>query len=98
MKDFWTCGPFKECNDRMENMAFRIEQMRIFMELLEEDKSNQDLVENGSDDERLLASMVQLDIDNKIAILLGVPDGREEKTDEISRETVLEFIDKRSAE
>ena len=98
MKDFWTCGPFKECNDRMENMAFRIEQMRIFTELLEEDKSNQNVIENGSAEEKLLASMIQLDIDKKMATLLGVPNGREKKVDEISGETVLEFIDKRPAE
>jgi hypothetical protein len=94
MSEFWTCGPFKESVERSKRTAFRMEQMKILMDILEENKINQELMENGTPDEQLLATMIQSDIDKKIGILLGVPDGREKKTDEISREAVLEFIDK----
>ena len=94
MSEFWTCGPFKESVERSKRMAFRMEQMKILMDILEENKINQEFMENGSEDEQLLATMIQTDIDKKIGILLGVPDGTEKKADEISREAILEFIDK----
>ena len=84
MKGFWTCGPFKEAEERLERMVFRIEQMKMFLEILEEDKNNQEIIVSGSLDEKLVASMVQQDIDNKIATILGIPNGNEEKDDEIS--------------
>ena len=31
MKGFWTCGPFKEAEERLERMAFRVEQMNHLM-------------------------------------------------------------------
>lgn len=98
MKEFWTCGPFKDCVDRLNLANFKMEQMRVFLDLLEEDKANQDIVKNGLPREQLLATLVQLDIDKKMAILLGVPDGTKEKTNEISRKTVFEPIHKKSTE
>jgi len=98
MKGFWTCGPFKEIHDRMERMSFRAEQMKVFMDILEEDKVNQELLVSGSLDEQLVAAMIQTDIDKKIAIILGIPDGNEEKNDEISRETLLESVRKGTEE
>jgi len=96
MSGFWTCGPFKEANDRVETMAFRAEQMRIFLELLEEDKANQEVISSGSLDEQLIAKMIQLDIDKKMATILGVPSGNEETDDEISRETLLKHVRERA--
>lgn len=84
MKGFWTCGPFKEAEERLERMVFRIEQMKMFLEILDEDKNNQEIIASGSLDEKLVASMVQKDIDNKMATILGIPNGNEEKDDEIS--------------
>ena len=98
MKGFWTCGPFKEIHERIERMSFRAEQMKVFMDILEEDKANQKLLLSGSLDEQAVAAMIQLDIDKKIAILLGIPDGYEEKNDEISREALLELIRKGTEE
>ena len=98
MKGFWTCGPFKEIHDRMERMSFRAEQMKVFMDILEEDRINQELLLSGSLDEQVIAAMIQSDIDKKIAILLGIPHGNEEKNDEISREALLELVRKRSEE
>lgn len=98
MKGFWTCGPFKEIHERIERMSFRAEQMKVFMDILEEDKINQKLLLSGSLDEQAVAAMIQKDIDKKIAILLGIPDGYEEKNDEISREALLELIRKGTEE
>lgn len=98
MSQFWTCGPFKKAHDRVEKMSYRVEQMKVFMDILEEDKANQKLLLSGSLDEQAVAAMIQLDIDKKIAILLGIPDGYEEKNDEISREALLELIRKGTEE
>ena len=99
MSQFWTCGPFKKAHDRVERMSYKAEQMKMFMELLEEDKANKELLENGTSDEKLLASLAQLEIDKKIATLLGVPyDGSEEKNDEILRAVLLEHVGKRTEE
>lgn len=94
MKGFWTCGPFKEAEDNLDKMIFRAEQMKIFMETLEEVKKVDELIETGTKEERLLASMVKLDLDKKIEILMGIPDGHEETDDEISRETLLESLER----
>jgi len=98
MKKFWICGPFKEVEDRMERAAFKMEQMRIFLDLLEEDKRNQKLLSSDSIDEILLAKVVQADIDKRLNILLGIPNDDEKKDDEISRETILKFIRERTEE
>ena len=90
---FWTCGPFKEAADKLEMMVYKAEQMRIFMETIEESKKVDDLILNGSTEEKLIARMVKLDIDNKLEILIGKPDGHEEKDDEIPRETILESFE-----
>ena len=92
MKGFWTCGPFKEATDRLERMVFRAEQMEVFMNLLEEDQKNQELIVSGSLDEQLIAKMIQLDIDKKMATILGVPSGNEEENDEIFGEALLEHV------
>ena len=90
MKEFWTCGPFKKANDDLERTIFRAEQMHVFMETLEEAKKIDDLIETGTTEEKLLASLMKLDIDKKIETLIGVPDGNEEENAEISGETILE--------
>ena len=94
MKEFWTCGPFKKANDDLERMIFRAEQMRVFMETLEEAKKIDDLIETGTTEEKLLASLMKLDIDKKIETLIGVPDGNEEENAEISGETILESLER----
>ena len=94
MKGFWTCGPFKEANDRLETMVFRAEQMRVFMEVLDEHEKIEEVLETGSPDEKLLAGLMKLDIDKKLEILIGVPDGYEEENDEVPRETILESLER----
>ena len=94
MKGFWTCGPFKEANDRLEQMVFRAEQMKVFMEVLEEHEKIEEVLETGTSDEKLLAGLMKLDIDKKLEVLIGVPDGYEEENDEVSRETILESLER----
>lgn len=94
MKGFWTCGPFKEAADNLDRMVYRAEQMKLFMETLDEAKKLDEIIETGTPEEKLLASMMKLDIDKKIEILIGIPDGNEEKDDEISRETLLESLER----
>ena len=94
MKGFWTCGPFKEANDRLEMMVFRAEQMRVFMEVLDEHEKIEEVLETGSPDEKLLAGLMKLDIDKKLEVLIGVPDGYEEENDEVPRETILESLER----
>ena len=94
MKGFWTCGPFKEANDRLERMVFRVEQMRVFMEVLEEHEKIEEVLETGTPDEKLLAGLMKLDIDKKLEVLIGVPDGYEKENDEVPRETILESLER----
>ena len=86
MSKFWTCGPFKEAVDKLELMIFKAEQMRVFMETVEEHTKVEEIIETGTPDQKLLASMMKLDIDKKLEVLIGVPDGYEEENDEIPRE------------
>ena len=94
MKGFWTCGPFKEAADKLELMVFKAEQMRVFMETLDEAAKCDEIIESGTTEEKLLASMIKLDIDKKIETLIGIPDGNEEENDEISGETILESLER----
>ena len=66
MKEFWTCGPFKKANDDLQKMIFRAEQMKVFMETLDESKRINEIIETGTVEEKLLASMMKLDIDKQI--------------------------------
>ena len=94
MKGFWTCGPFKEAVDNLDRMVYKAEQMRVFLETLDEVKKIDELIESGTAEEKLLASMMKLDLDKKLEILIGIPDGNKEKDDEISRETLLESLER----
>ena len=89
---FWTCGPFKEANDRLDLMVFKAEQMKIFMETLDEVNKVDEIIQNGTLDEKLLASMIKLDVDKKLETLIGIPDGHKEKDDEILGETILKSL------
>ena len=93
MSKFWTCGPFKEAEDNLEKTIFRAEQMKIFLELLEELDRVDYLIENGSKEEKLLASMVKLDLDEKLQILLGTGDEQQAENDKIPGKTILESFE-----
>lgn len=94
MKEFWTCGPFKKANDDLKQMVFRAEQMKVFLDTLEEAERIDEIIETGTKEEKLIASMMKLDVDKKIETLIGVPDGNEEEDAEISGETILESLER----
>ena len=94
MKEFWTCGPFKKANDDLKQMVFRAEQMKIFLDTLEEAERIDEIIETGTKEEKLIASMMKLDVDKKIETLIGVPDGNEKEDAEISGETILESLER----
>lgn len=94
MKEFWTCGPFKKANDDLKQMVFRAEQMKVFLDTLEEAERIDEIIETGTKEEKLIASMMKLDVDKKIETLIGVPDGNEEKDAEVSGETILESLER----
>tara|TARA_Y100000593_G_C4064688_1_gene216138 strand:- start:196 stop:489 length:294 start_codon:yes stop_codon:yes gene_type:complete len=89
---FWTCGPFKEANDRLELMVYKAEQMKLFMETLDEINKIDEIINSGNIEEKLLASMIKVDVDKKLETLIGIPDGHKEKNDEILGETILESL------
>lgn len=92
MKSFWTCGPFKQANDRQEEMKFRIEQMTKFMGILDNLKRIQDQIVSGSIDEKYLALMMQQDAERDLRIILGIEDDRQEQDSEVLRKAILESI------
>ncbi len=94
MKEFWTCGPFKKANDDLQKMIFRAEQMKLFLETLEESERIDELIEEGTSEEKLLASLMKLDVDKKLETLIGIPDGNEETITEVSGETILESLER----
>lgn len=92
MNEFWTCGPFKKANDDLQKMIFRAEQMKIFLDTLEEAKKIDEIIDTGTPEEKLIASMMKLEVDTKIETLIGVPDGNKKENAEILRETILESL------
>ena len=91
---FWTCGPFKEVQDRLEDMVFRAEQMTVFLNILEESQKIDEILETGTTEEKLIAAMLKLEIDKKLDTIIGIPDGNKEKNDEILGKTILESFER----
>ena len=91
---FWTCGPFKEAQDRLETMVFKAEQMTVFLNILEESKKIDEILESGTTEEKLIAAMLKLEIDKKLETIIGIPDGNKEENDEIFGKTLLESFER----
>ena len=92
MKGFWTCGPFKEADDRRARMSFRIEQMEKFMSILENLESIEKQIASGSVEEKYLGLMMKGDIERDLRIILGIKDDRQEEDSEVLRKAILESI------
>lgn len=93
MKSFWTCGPFKEAQDRLEKSAWKLEQTSLLMEIIEEHKELEKQIVTGTVEEKLLASLMKLENENRLNLILGITeDGNKETNDEISGEALLESI------
>ena len=92
MKGFWTCGPFKEADDRRERMSFRIEQMEKFLSILENLESIEKHIVSGSVEEVVVGMMMKEDAERDLRIILGIKDDRQEEDSKILREAILESI------
>ena len=92
MSSFWTCGPFKEAADKLNQMIFKAEQTAKFMEVLDELKNLDEVIDNdeANSEDKILAALMRLDLEKKLEILIGVPDGHKEEDDEVSGKAVLE--------
>ena len=93
MKNFWTCGPFKEAQDRLEKSIWRMEQVSLLMEIIDEHKELERQLVIGTVEEKLLASLMKIENEKRLNLILGITeDGNEETNDEVSGEAILESI------
>ena len=92
MKGFWTCGPFKEAEERRERMQFRVEQMTQFLDILENLKKIEDRIMSGSLEEKYLGLMMKGDVERDLNTILGIEDERKETDTEILGEAILKSL------
>lgn len=92
MKSFWTCGPFKEADDRRERMGYRIEQQERLMQILESLENVEKQIVSGSIEEKYLGLMMKGDVERDLRIILGIKDDRQEEDSEILGKAILESI------
>ena len=92
MKGFWTCGPFKEAEDRRERMSFRIEQMEKFMTILENLEKIDKQIEEGSVEDKYIGLMMKGDMERDLNVILGIEDDRQEQDSTILGKAILESI------
>ena len=75
MGDFWTCGPFKEQEEKAKRSIFKIEQQVRLQEILTELASLEKMLENTEDPEMKKIITITIDeVHGRLNILLGVPD------------------------
>jgi len=91
---FWTCGPFKEVVDRIEIANFKMMQTMLLQDIIKELQHTEDLIENGTIDEKILAAMMHADIESKLSTILGIPnnDNGQTKSNEVLGETIRESL------
>ncbi len=92
MKGFWTCGPFKEADDRRERMSFRVEQMERFLGILENLESIEEQMASGSIEDVYIAMMMKEDAESDLRTILGIEDDRQEEDSEVLRKAILESV------
>ena len=93
MKGFWTCGPFKEVEDRLEKSMWKLEQTALFLDIIKEYKEIEEQLDKGTVEEKLLAGLMKIENEKRLNLILGITeDGNKEKNDEVSGEAILESI------
>lgn len=92
MKGFWTCGPFKEADDRRERMSFRVEQMERFLGILENLESIEEQMASGSIEDVYIAMMMKEDAESDLRTILGIEDDRQKEDSEVLRKAILESV------
>lgn len=98
MKGFWTCGPFKEADDRRELMKYRIEQMEKFLEILDNYEDVEKKIQSGSIEDKYLGLMMKGDIERDLRTILGIKDGGEEEDSKVLGEAILESLTRSTKE
>ena len=84
----WTCGPFAEVRKNIEIFNFQASQTAKFQEILDELNNAELLIKSGTDQEKIWATMLYLDLENKLMLLIGGKDYVEETDNKISRKTI----------
>lgn len=93
MKGFWTCGPFKEIEDRRSLAQFRMEQMEKFLDILENLKKIENQIVSGSLEEKYIGLLMENDIEKDLHTILGIEkDDGEEKDTEVLGKAILESL------
>ena len=92
MKGFWTCGPFKEAEDRRERMTFHAEQMEKFLGILENLENIETQITSGSVEEVYIGMMMKEDVERDLRTILGIENDRQEEDSEVLRKAILESI------
>lgn len=98
MNGFWTCGPFKEVEDRRDRARFRMEQMKRFLDILEHLERIDNQIASGSLEEKYLGLMMKGDVERDLNTILGIENEREETNTEIFGEAILESLTRATEE
>lgn len=98
MKGFWTCGPFKEVEDRRALAQFRMEQMEKFLDILENLKKIEGQIVSGSLEEKYLGLMMKGDVEEDLNTILGIENERKEKDTEVLGKAILESLTRSTEE
>lgn len=95
---FWTCGPFKEAQDRKEKVQFKFEQMAKFMEILENLEKLENTIQTGSLEDKYLALLMKHDVECDLNTILGIEDDGKKENQEIFGKTILESLTRTTEE
>ena len=88
----WTCGPFAKVRRDLEMFNFKMIQTAKFQDILEEIEQTQVILENGTDQEKVLAALLKLDLEEKLMLLIGGKDYVETKNNKIPRKTISRLV------
>ena len=88
----WTCGPFAKVLRDLEMFTFKMMQTAKFQEVLEEIEQTKEVLKNGTEQEKILATLLQLDLEQKLMLLIGGKDYVETKDYKIPRETISGLV------
>ena len=95
---FWTCGPFKEVEDRRKRVQFKFEQRAKFMEIIDNLKKMDEKIETGSLEDKYLAMLMKQDVERDLDTILGIENDGKEKDEEILREAILKSFTRSTEE
>tara|TARA_B100001250_G_C19800596_1_gene790857 strand:+ start:693 stop:983 length:291 start_codon:yes stop_codon:yes gene_type:complete len=89
---FWTCGPFKDIEDNIELRSYRMIRQNKLQELLKELEQAKSILETGDLEDKLVGSMMKLDVEHRLNILLGIEEDGSEQNIKIPGKAVSELI------